>query len=257
MDQKQLEIRGPKVSIITIVYNNVQDIRFTLESVARQSYTNIEYIVIDGASSDGTFDLVQSYAGVVTNMLSEPDNGIYDAMNKGLARATGDYVLFLNSGDELFEAETLAYIFSREDDADIYYGETKLIDSQRHIIGDRRHRAPKEFTWKSFRYGMNVCHQAIYIRRSLVEPYDTRYELSSDIDWIIRAAKRAQKIVNVEHYVAKYLVGGMSQTHLKRSLKERYEIFKTYYGFLPNLFNHFIIALRLVVHKIRYGKTRD
>lgn len=257
MDQRQQKKAHPKISIITIVYNNVQDIRYTLESVAIQSYEDKEYIVIDGGSTDGTCQVIQSCKAIIDTLVSEPDGGIYDAMNKGLALARGEYVLFLNSGDELFDANTLERIFCRHEPADIYYGETKLVDSQRRIIGDRRHRAPREFNWKSFRYGMNVCHQAIYIRRSLTEPYDLRYQLSADIDWIIRAARKAEKITNVHDYVAKYLVGGLSQKRLKQSLQERYRIFEKYYGFLPNLFHHFVIVLRFLIQRIRHGKTRD
>ncbi|NQD71312.1 glycosyltransferase [Sphingobacterium shayense] len=247
----------PKISIITIVFNNVNEIEYTIASVACQSYPNIEYIVIDGLSTDGTMDVIKANRQHVNVLLSEKDNGIYDAMNKGLARATGDYVLFLNSGDELFNENTLTDIFCRGDDADIYYGKTKLVDQERNILGDRRHKAPSTFNWKSFRYGMNICHQAIYIKRSIAEPYDTHYQLSADIDWIIRAAKKASKIVYVDKYVAKYLVGGMSQQRHKQSLLERYNIFKKYYGTLPNLFNHGVIALRLALHRISHGKTRD
>ena len=247
----------PKISIITIVYNNVKDIRYTLSSVACQTYPNIEYIVVDGLSNDGTLDVIEEYKSHITTLVSEKDKGIYDAMNKGLNLATGDYVLFLNSGDELFESETLNKIFSKGDNADIYYGETKLINEEREIIGDRRHKTPEKFDWKSFKYGMNVCHQAIYIKREITCDYDMQYQLSSDIDWVIKAAKKAKKIVNVKEYVAKYLVGGMSQQRHKQSLKERYEIFKKYYGLIPNLFNHGIIAIRLLSHRLKNGKTRD
>ncbi|MGX1751979.1 glycosyltransferase family 2 protein [Sphingobacterium sp. NPDC055346] len=247
----------PKVSIITIVYNNVRDIGFTLASVDQQTYPNIEYIVVDGKSTDGTLDVIAEYKDLINILVSEKDNGIYDAMNKGLALATGDYVLFLNSGDELFASNTLEKIFGNEDHADIYYGETKLINEDREIIGDRRHKTPAHFDWQSFKYGMNVCHQAIYIKRSLTAPYDLQYKLSSDIDWVIRAAQKANKVVNVKDYVAKYLVGGMSQQRHKQSLKERYEIFKKYYGFVPNLINHGVIAMRLLVHRFKHGKTRD
>ncbi|MGN5954533.1 glycosyltransferase family 2 protein [Sphingobacterium lactis] len=247
----------PKISIITIVYNNVRDIRYTLESVAGQTYKDIEYIVIDGASTDGTLNVLQEYQSSIDKLVSEPDKGIYDAMNKGLKQATGDYVLFLNSGDELYDCTTLEQIFQYGADADIYYGETKLVNEEREILGDRRHKTPEEFTWKSFKYGMNVCHQAIYVKRSIAEPYDLQYKLSSDIDWVIRAAKKAEKIVNVNCYVAKYLVGGMSQQRHKQSLKERFEIFRKYYGHLPNLINHGIIALRLLKHRLLKGKTRD
>lgn len=247
----------PKVSIITIVYNNARDIRHTLASVDSQTYPNIEYIVIDGQSTDGTLDVIKEYNDTISTLVSEKDNGIYDAMNKGLGLATGDYVLFLNSGDELYEPTTLEKIFGNDDHADIYYGETKLVNEDREIIGDRRHKTPEHFDWTSFKYGMNVCHQAIYIKRSLTSPYDLQYKLSSDIDWVIRAAKQAKKIVNVKDYVAKYLVGGMSQQRHKQSLKERYEIFKKYYGLVPNIFNHGVIAMRLLLHRMKHGKTRD
>ncbi|MGJ1264080.1 glycosyltransferase family 2 protein [Sphingobacterium spiritivorum] len=247
----------PKISIITIVYNNVRDIRYTLDSVATQSYDNIEYIVIDGLSTDGTLAVIDQYKSHIHVLKSEKDKGIYDAMNKGLALATGDYVLFLNSGDELFSPSTLSDIFENCEMADIYYGETKLVDEDRRILGDRRHRIPEHFDWKSFRYGMNVCHQAIYIKRELTEPYDTSYQLSADIDWVIRAAKKARTTVNTHHYVAKYLVGGMSQKRHKQSLKERYAIFKKHYGTIPNIFHHAVIAARLLLYRIKNGKTQD
>ncbi len=247
----------PKISIITIVFNNVKDIEYTLASVSRQTYPNIEYIVIDGLSTDGTLEVIHKYAQDIDILISEKDSGIYDAMNKGLARATGDYVLFLNSGDELYSPTTLSDIFTHGDYADIYYGETKLVDENRHILGDRRHKTPEQFDWKSFKYGMNICHQAIYIKRAIAEPYDTQYQLSADIDWVIRAAKKAKTTVNTHQYVAKYLVGGMSQKRHKQSLKERYTIFAKHYGKFTNLFNHLVIAFRLLSYRIKNGKTQD
>ena len=247
----------PKVSIITIVYNDVKGIEHTIRSVMKQTYPELEYIIVDGASTDGTLAVIAQYREEVTTLVSEKDAGIYDAMNKGLALATGDYVLFLNSGDELYEDTTLEKVFSAAENADIYYGETKLVDEERNIIGDRRHKAPKHFDWKSFRYGMNICHQAIYVKRSIAEPYDLQYQLSADIDWVIRAAKKADKIVNVNQYVAKYLVGGLSQKRHRQSLKERYAIFKKHYGAFSNIINHGVIASRLILHRLKHGKTRD
>lgn len=246
-----------KISIITIVYNNVRDIEYTISSVLNQSYPDIEYIVIDGASTDGTLDIINRYKDRINTIVSEKDAGIYDAMNKGLALATGDYVLFLNSGDELYDNDTIRCIVEKGKGADIIYGETKLVDEQRHIIADRRHRAPDKFDWQSFRYGMNICHQAIYIKRSITEPYDLNYNLSADIDWIIRAAKKAKTTQNVHNYVARYLVGGMSQKRHRQSLKERYQIFKKHYGCFNNWINHGIIALRLFKHRMKHGKTRE
>lgn len=247
----------PTLSVITIVYNNVKDIERTMLSVLNQTYLGVEYIVIDGQSTDGTLEVINRYQSRIAKLVSEKDNGIYDAMNKGLAAATGDYVLFMNSGDEFFDASTVAAVFASADDADIYYGETEMINEKGESLGQRRHKAPEKFSWRDFKYGMSISHQAIYIRRSIAEPYGLRYQLSADIDWIIRAAKKAKKIVNVNRYVAKYLVGGMSKAKHKQSLLERFDIMKRYYGLIPTVFNHFIIAFNLGWYWILNRRTND
>lgn len=248
---------NPTFSIITVVYNNVRDIEHTIKSVVNQTYKHIEYIIIDGVSTDGTLDLIEKYKSNIDILVSEKDTGIYDAMNKGLALATGDYVLFLNSGDELYSKETLANLAEVSEGADILYGETFLINDQREIIGERRHQVPAHFNWKSFRYGMNICHQAIYVKRTLAEPYDLQYTLCADIDWVIKAAKKANICVNAHQHVARYLVGGMSKQKHRESLKERFIIFQKYYGTIPNLFNHLVIALKMMVFRIKNGNPAD
>jgi len=247
----------PKLSVITIVYNNVKDIERTMLSVLNQTYPNIEYIVIDGASKDGTTDKIYQHKSRLAQFISEPDKGIYDAMNKGLALATGDYVLFMNSGDELYAPDTVAEVFDTAASADIYYGETEMYDENWKSLGQRRHCAPETFSWESFKYGMSISHQAIYIKRTLVSPYDLNYKYSSDIDWIIKATKNASSIVNTHMYVAKYLVGGISKKKHFASLKERFRIFTKYYGLIPNLINHIIIAASLVQYFIRHRRTND
>ena len=247
----------PKLSVVTIVFNNVRDIERTLLSVLNQSYSNIEYVVIDGGSVDGTLEILNKYRPRISTVISEADNGIYDAMNKGLANATGDYVLFMNSGDEIYAPDTVEKIFSTQPDADIYYGETEMFDENWKSLGQRRHKAPLQFTWKDFKHGMSISHQAIYIRRAITTRYDTNYKLSADIDWILRAAKNAKKIVNTKRYVAKYLVGGMSKKRHRQSLIERFHIFSNHYGSLPNLFNHLIIAGKLGYYYLKHRRTND
>ncbi|MES3016316.1 MAG: glycosyltransferase family 2 protein [Bacteroidota bacterium] len=247
----------PRLSVITIVYNNVHDIERTLLSVLGQTYPNIEYIVVDGASTDGTLDVLNSYNSRISKLVSEKDKGIYDAMNKGLALAEGDFVLFMNSGDEIYAPDTVQKVFASEPDADIYYGETEMFDQKWNSLGQRRHKAPVDFSWKDFKYGMSISHQAIYIRRSITDMYDVHYKLSSDIDWILKAAKRAKKIVNTKMYVAKYLVGGMSKKRHRESLVERFHIFSKHYGLIPNLFNHGIIAAKLAVYYFMHRRTND
>lgn len=247
----------PKLTVITIVYNNVRDIERTVLSVLNQTYPNIEYLVIDGASTDGTLELLKKYEGRLTKLISEKDKGIYDAMNKGLAMASGDYILFMNSGDELYASDTVENVFASAPEADIYYGETEMYDEDWKSLGQRRHKAPETFSWKDFKYGMSISHQAIYIRRSLTEPYDPQYKLSADIDWIIKAAKKALKIVNTRMYVAKYLVGGMSKKKHRQSLIERFHIFSKHYGLIPNLFNHAVIAGNLAFYYLKHRRTND
>lgn len=246
----------PKLSVITVVHNGVGDIERTMLSVLNQTYPDIEYIIVDGLSVDGTLAVIEKYQDRI-KLLSEKDEGIYDAMNKGLALATGDYVLFMNSGDEIYSPDTVAKVFSAAKDADIYYGETEMMDENGQSLGQRRHSAPANFTWRSFKYGMNVSHQAIYIKRTLTEPYDSQYYLSADIDWIIRAAKKAKKNVRVDGYVAKYLVGGISKQKHQQSLLERFDIMKQYYGLVPTVFNHFVIAFNLGWYWMRNRKTND
>jgi glycosyltransferase involved in cell wall biosynthesis len=247
----------PLLSVITIVYNNVSDIERTMRSVLNQTYPRIEYILIDGASTDGTLDVINRYRDELAVVVSEKDKGIYDAMNKGLALATGDYVLFMNSGDEIYAPDTVEQVFNSAPDADIYYGETEMYNQNWESLGQRRHQAPEHFTWKSFKYGMSVSHQAIYIKRSLCSPYDLQYKYSADIDWIIRAAKKATKIVNTRLYVAKYLVGGVSKQKHLASLKERFRIFSKYYGLIPNLINHVVIAFHLGKYFVKHRRTND
>ena len=248
---------NPRLSVITVVYNNVRDIERTLQSVINQTYTNIEYIIIDGASTDGTLDIIRRYQNRIATLISEKDKGIYDAMNKGLAAATGDYVLFMNSGDEIYSPDTVQNVFSASHDADIYYGETEMIDGAGKSLGQRRHKAPEQFTWKDFKYGMAISHQAIYIRRSLTQNYNPKYQLSADIDWILQAAKKAVKIVNVHQYVAKYLVGGMSKTKHRQSLIERFDIMREHYRLVPTVFNHVVIAFNLGWYWLLNRRTND
>lgn len=247
----------PILSVITVVYNDKKNIERTMLSVLQQSYPHIEYIIVDGASTDGTLEIINSYKEKISVFISEPDKGIYDAMNKAMKLTTGKYLIFMNSGDVFYETETVEKVFATADDADIYYGETEMVNEQLQSLGRRRHKAPEVFTLNSFKYGMSISHQAIYVKRNLAEPYDSKYKLSADIDWILKIVKKSNSIVNTHLYVAKYLVGGMSKKRHLQSLKERYEIFKNYYGLIPNLLNHVIIAFRLGFYWILNRRTND
>jgi len=240
---------NPKFSIITVTYNAEKVLEDTIQSVIAQTYHNIEYIIVDGASKDTTPDIIEKYRPYIHALVSEPDKGIYDAMNKGLALATGDYLCFLNAGDSLREDDTLLRmvqsIHSKEL-PDVVYGETALVDEKRHFLRMRRLSAPEKLTWKSFKKGMLVCHQAFFAKRSLAEPYDLRYRFSSDFDWCIRIMKKSQTLHNTHLTIIDYLEEGMTTTNRKASLKERFRIMAKHYGWFSTVCHHLWFVLRLL-----------
>ena len=241
-----------KFSVITICYNAAATIERTLRSVIGQSWTDKEYIIIDGASKDSTMEIIGRYRGKVDILVSEPDKGLYDAMNKGLRLATGDYVLFMNAGDRFHEDTTLEQIADQVQKLDklpgVIYGNTALTNMVGEIYGMRRLSPPEHLDWKSFKNGMLVCHQAFYARRDLAEPYDTKYRFSADVDWCIRVMKKAETLHNTHLIVADYLVDGSGVTidNRKASLKERFAIMRKYYGLPSTLMHHAWFAVRLL-----------
>ena len=240
----------PKISIITVVFNSRSLIEATMNSVLEQTYSPIEYIIVDGGSTDGTVQLIEQYRSKLDVFLSEKDNGIYDAMNKGLQRATGEYVLFMNAGDLFFDVSVLEQVFAGGNHADVYYGNTKIIDKEGNILGDRRLKPPVVLDWRSLRFGMCVCHQSFIAKRSLCEPYNLKYRLSADIDWVIRVLKQAQTIKNSRITISKFLEGGSSAKGRLIALVERFKIMVKYYGLLPTVFNHIYITVRFLFQKI-------
>lgn len=235
----------PLVSIITVVYNDAEGLRHTFRSIQEQSFPGIEHIIIDGGSTDGTVKLIKENLAKITYWVSEADNGLYDAMNKGLKAAKGDYVWFMNAGDLIHTSDTIRRIFDVEEDlADIYYGDTMIVDQSYKEIGLRRLRPPEKLTWKSFQRGMLVCHQAILVKRSLADNYDLRYSHSADFDWVIKALKRSGEIKNTRIVLASFLDGGHSKQNIKPSLKERFHSMRQHYGLFPTLIHHIPIALR-------------
>lgn len=242
-------MQNPRISIITVVYNGEKLIESTIQSVINQTFSNIEYIIIDGNSNDKTLDIIKKYNEQIYYWLSEPDNGLYDAMNKGLRLATGNYVCFLNAGDEFYSSGILEQVFSKiTDEPDIIYGETIIMDNEGRELGFRRLKAPENLTWKSFKDGMLVCHQSIYVKRELTEPYNTKYKISADYDWVLMALKKAKEIHNSNLTLTKFLDGGLNKKNIPLALFERFRIMTKFYGFFPTLFRHFIIGIRFLIY---------
>lgn len=251
------------LSIITVTYNAEQFLRRTLDSVWNQTSDNYEVIVVDGASKDGTSDIIREYPNryyssleeaVARNVepksihwISEKDNGLYDAMNKGIDMAKGDFVWFMNAGDQIYDSHVIENIerhLSSMPNCDVIYGQTKIVNELGECLGDRAKRAPEKLTLNSFLKGMVVCHQSILVKRSLAFHYDLRYRISADFDWECRVLKVSKANCYVDGYLSKFLCAGISSRHRKASWKERFSIMVNHFGWLKTVWSHILIAAK-------------
>ncbi len=258
-----------KFSIITCTYNAAPVLQRTLDSVLSQSWALIEHIIIDGASKDYTLKMAEAYRQKSKEeetdhdiiIQSEPDRGLYDAMNKGLAKATGDYVLFLNAGDVFPDDKTLENISNDVNERSdgklpaVLYGDTNVVDDNGTLLRPRRLAPPDNLNWRSFRHGMLVCHQAFYARTDIAqaEPYNLRYRFSADVDWCIRVMKRAEKeglpLLRLQDVVVNYLDGGMTNKNHRASLLERFNVMRHHYGLLTTIGMHTWFVIRAILKK--------
>ncbi|MBQ8155490.1 MAG: glycosyltransferase [Prevotella sp.] len=252
-----------KITYVTITFNAAAVLRRTLDSVLSQDYPEITHLIIDGASTDDTMKIVDDYIersnaadnGHRIHVTSEPDKGIYDAMNKGLRSVDGDYVCFLNAGDFLPSPDIVSRIAEMVNGQlpSVLYGDTDIVDSNDNFLHHRRLAPPENLTWKSFRNGMLVCHQAFYARTdfAIATPYNQEYRYSADVDWCIRIMKAAAKenvpMLNLHMVVANYTQEGQTTLHHRESLKERYRVMECHYGRVQTFFMHCWFIIRAVL----------
>lgn len=232
---------NPLISIITVTYNAASTITPTLDSVRAQTFTDFEYIVMDGASSDSTVEIAGKAGIPGTRIFSSPDKGLYHAMNKGLAEARGMYVVFLNAGDSFHSPDSLESVARAIRDNEfpgIVYGQTDIVDSSRRKIADRHLKAPENLTLKSFSTGMVVCHQAFIALRKLTSYFDTSYRYSADYDWCIRCLQHSRHNVYTGTTLIDYLSEGVTTANRRKSLMERFRIMCYYYGTVPTVLRH-------------------
>ncbi|WP_375560136.1 glycosyltransferase family 2 protein [Bernardetia sp. OM2101] len=258
-----------KLSIITVVRNAKELFLQTLESVKNQTYQNIEYVVIDGNSTDGTKEIIEQNQKFINTWISEKDKSLYDAMNKGLKLSTGDFVWFLHAGDTIPTPQTVENVINKVlnknnseiqsensifENIDFIYGKVKIkyLDN---TFTDYHKTAPPEKElakkgYKNFLEGMVICHQAMLVRREIAPLYDLDFRLAGDIDWSIRLFREIEKRKNneqeirvkqVEITIAHFLAGGISTSQKKKSLQERFQIFQKHIGFIGAVWQHFII----------------
>ena len=264
----------PKITVVTVTYNAEQTLERTLQSVASQTYPHVEHLIVDGLSNDGTLSLIQEYAEDNSvcdtpheiQFIREPDSGLYDAMNKAIDNANGDYLVFLNAGDKFHSDDTLKRIVetvssvhgNEFDEAAwpaVLYGETDIVDDNGEFLRHRRLQTPEVLTWRSFLSGMLVCHQSFYVRTDVARQfhYNLRYRFSGDFDWCIRIMKDAQQkgmsLFNTRMVLTDYLSEGMTTKNHRKSLMERFRIMCRHYGYLTAIGQHLWFVLRLVVKR--------
>jgi len=196
-------VEKDKITVITILFNSVKTIEQTIKSVIGQTYNNVEFIVIDGNSTDGSREILEKYRERITILISEPDKGIYDAMNKGIRLATGEWTCFMNSNDYFYNERVIEDIFIKQYDEDIIYGYCIDPDNGKKIIP-----LSLDHFWK--RIPMN--HQSAFIRTRLYKerPYELKYTVSSIYDFLYYWYKRGAKFRYIEIPVAVYDMKGLS-----------------------------------------------
>ncbi len=243
----------PMVSIVTVTYNAAQCIAETIESVLAQAYADYEYVFIDGKSGDETLSIIESYRECFANkgiqyvVKSERDHGIYDAMNKGVHTAQGQWVLLLNAGDRLVDKNVLADVFSKDfSQADVLFGDVVLCDSEYYKIA-------KAGPIETITQNMPFCHQSIFVKQSVLLQYsfDTQYKLAADYDQLLRCYMDDKVFRYVDRLISVYDVSGVSEKNFRRTLTEQ-KVIRERLGLKTQEQIWYTILLRLRARIIKY-----
>jgi putative colanic acid biosynthesis glycosyltransferase len=238
-----------KFSIITIVYNGRNCIKKTIESVVNQSYTNYEYLIIDGSSKDDTLKICEEHKCNITKIISEPDKGLYDAMNKGIDNANGDYIIFMNCDDTFYDElvlEKVALAIEANKHPDFIYGDAIEVsedESQQFLKKARSHK----YIW----YGMFTHHQAMFYKLDIIKKnnlkYDLQYKIAADYAFTAKYLKYCQSFLYLNFVFCGFKQGGISNINAKDSLDELIKIKK-------EILNYTKLGLQIfrIYHKILY-----
>lgn len=233
-----------KVTIITVCRNARDTIEKTIQSVLSQDYNNIEYIIIDGKSTDNTLEIINKYKSKITKTISESDKGIYDAMNKGIKISKGMIINFLNSGDYYYNNNTISYVVRKFEkvNTDIIYGDAILYDEYGNI--KKIHKNVDSISLARWA----ICHQAIFVKKSIFKKYgnfNIKYKINSDYEWLLRCIiKNKCKSLYVDKIIVNYLMGGLSETSLYKFYSERIKISLSYHGVFGFIKNNIILKIR-------------
>lgn len=224
----------PKISIITVSYNTEKTIEKTVQSVISQDYDNVEFIIIDGASADRTVDIIRKYEKDITYWISEPDMGVYDAMNKGIAKSSGDYINFMNAGDCFFDSDVLTKVIEKigQNQTDIYYGNTVFVMPGNEMYCNSPMNR-EEVLRMALRKEM-INHQSMFVKGSLLKKrgFATQYKIAADLEWLCYALDADYGFEKMELTICRYDQTGMSSkaTHFCALKKEVENVLQSYPG---------------------------
>lgn len=237
----------PLVTVVTVVYNDAFHLEATIKSVLSQTYPNLEYIIIDGGSTDGTVEIIRKYKAKLAFWVSEKDEGIYDAMNKGIRAAKGAWINFMNSRDLFFDPDVINEIFNyNQADYDVIYGNV-LINYPNGFL-----RLAKPRSLSALWQGMICSHQAVFGRSELLRkmPFDLKYKLAADFDLLYKLKQANHKFLYVDLTIAKASSDGVSDQARIRAIKEYYQIVRK---FPTSIFCHFHYNVRLIFTILKLG----
>lgn len=215
---------NPKISVVTVTYNCESSIQDTIENILEQDYDNLEYIVVDGYSKDNTFAIISKYSNRINKIIHETDNGIFDAMNKAIAVATGDWICFINAGDKFHSKTVLSDLFSvrYENNIGVIHGETQLITPH----GGEMLKQIPFYKIKSGHRRMGFCHQSVFVRTYLAKntPFDTTFRLCADYNMIMNLYKSGIKFHKANIIISDFDMGGVSTLNEYKTFMEEARI---------------------------------
>ncbi len=243
-----------KITIITVTYNAGGVLKRTIKSIIAQKYANIEFIIIDGCSRDNTIEIIKEYEEYIDKWISEKDSGLYDAMNKGISLASGDWLFFMNAGDVFFCDSTLQTFFNnnKADHYDLIYGDNYIVNSDFKPV---RYFKSGALNRKTIRKGMPVSHQSIFVRLEKCPLYNVKLKLKAEYNWLIDILYNTTE-VRIEYInapVIKYPLGGVGQQRYWENIREYINVVQRHFGIVQNILNipHYVyIVLNYLIKKI-------
>lgn len=244
----------PLMSVVTVVYNGEENLEQTINSVLNQNYDNIEYIIIDGGSTDGTLDIIQKYGDKIDYWVSEPDGGIYAAMNKGASLCSGDYVSFLPA-DDWYNHDTISLVVAHieNNDVDYLFGNVNMYEQNEILYVSKG-------ILEQYKFDIPFNHQSLFVKTKhlLLDPFDLKYKVIADYDFIVKLIHKQLSYIYIDETIANFRLGGISST--TNMTKEKLALYYSHFGIMYAVYNYSIILksrlIRFFIRTIRFLKRK-